>query len=94
MPLFFDLTHSRSLGQKSKNNFVCFLGQMRTWKFASEIYWPIVWAYSTMYVPSSGIGSEDKTSSNVSIATFESSWTLLESWTNSISAILQVLKSK
>ena len=42
MPFFFDLTHFRSLGQKSKNNFVWFLVQMRTRKFAFEIYWPLV----------------------------------------------------
>ena len=29
------------LGQKSKNNFVRFLVQMRTRKFASEIYSPL-----------------------------------------------------
>ena len=29
------------LGQNSKNNFVCFLIQMRTRKFASEINWPL-----------------------------------------------------
>ena len=38
---FFYLTHFRSLRQKSKNNFVRFLVQMRTRKFASEIYWPL-----------------------------------------------------
>ena len=37
---FHDLTHFRGyLGQKSKNNFVCFLVQMRKIKFASVIYW-------------------------------------------------------
>ena len=30
-----------AVGQKSKNSFVHFLGQMRTRKFASEIYWPL-----------------------------------------------------
>ena len=35
------MTHFRSLGQKSKNNFVRFLVQMRTRKFAFEIYWPL-----------------------------------------------------
>ena len=39
--IFFYLTHFRSLGQKSKNNFVRFLVQMRTRKFASEIYSPL-----------------------------------------------------
>jgi hypothetical protein len=34
----FYLTHFRSLGQKSKNNFVQFLVQMRTRKFAFETY--------------------------------------------------------
>ena len=32
----------RSFEQKSKNNFVHSLGQMRTRKFASEIYWPLI----------------------------------------------------
>ena len=36
------LTHFRSLGQKSKNNFVQFLVQMRTREFAIEINWPLV----------------------------------------------------
>ena len=35
--LLFYLTHFRSLGQKSKNNFVRFLVQIRTRKFAFEI---------------------------------------------------------
>ena len=39
--LFLDFTHFLSLGQKSKNNFVSFLVQMRTRKFASEIYWSL-----------------------------------------------------
>ena len=39
--IFFYLTYFRSLGQKSKNNFVLFLVQVRTRKFASEIYWPL-----------------------------------------------------
>ena len=30
------------LGQNSKNNFISFLVQMRTRKFAFEIYWPLV----------------------------------------------------
>ena len=34
------LTHFRSLGQKSKNNFFQFLVQMRTRKFTFEIYQP------------------------------------------------------
>ena len=38
---FFHLIHFRSLGQKSKNNFVQFLVQMRTRKFAFETYWPL-----------------------------------------------------
>ena len=37
----FYLAHFRSLGQKSKNNFVGFLVQMRTRNFAFEIYWPL-----------------------------------------------------
>ena len=36
-PLFFDLTYSRSLGQKSKNNLVRFLVQMKTLKSPFEI---------------------------------------------------------
>ena len=36
--LIFYLTHFRSLGQKSKNNFVRFFVQMRTRKFALETY--------------------------------------------------------
>ena len=35
------MTHFRSLGQKSKNNFVRFLVQMRTRQFAFGIYWPL-----------------------------------------------------
>jgi len=35
---FFDFTLFRYSGQKAKNNFVVFLGQMRANKFASEIY--------------------------------------------------------
>ena len=35
------MTYFRHLGQKSKNNFIHFLVQMRTSKFASEIYWPL-----------------------------------------------------
>ena len=35
------MCHFRSLGQKSKNNFVRFLVQMRTRKFAFDIYWPL-----------------------------------------------------
>ena len=38
---FFDLAHFQRLGQKSKNNFVHFLVQMRTRKFAFEIYLPL-----------------------------------------------------
>ena len=38
---FFDLTHFRGKGRIQKNNFVRFLVQMRTRKFASEIYWPL-----------------------------------------------------
>ena len=37
----FYLTHFRSLGQKSKNNFVRFWVQMRTRKIAFEIFWPL-----------------------------------------------------
>ena len=40
MASFFFLTHFRSLGQKSKNNFVQFLVQMRTRNFAFEINQP------------------------------------------------------
>ena len=40
-PLFSYLPRFRSLGQKSKNNFIWFLEEMRTRKFASEIYWPL-----------------------------------------------------
>ena len=42
MTTFFDLIHFKRLGQKSKNNFVRFLVQMRTRKFAFEIYWPLL----------------------------------------------------
>ena len=35
------MTHFRSLDQKSKNNFVSFLVQMRTRKFDFEINWPL-----------------------------------------------------
>ena len=38
----FDLFYILSyIGQKSKTNFVRFLVQMRTRKFAYEIYWPL-----------------------------------------------------
>ena len=40
--LFIWAVYFRSLGQKSKNNFVRFLVQMRTRKFAFEIYWPLL----------------------------------------------------
>ena len=36
--IFFDLTHFKELGQKYKNVFVRFLVQMKTSKFAFEIY--------------------------------------------------------
>ena len=39
---FLYLTHFRASGQKSKNDFVRFLVQMRTRKFAFEIYWPLL----------------------------------------------------
>ena len=39
------LTHFRSLGQESKNNFILFRVQMRTRKFASEIYWLLVLSF-------------------------------------------------
>ena len=43
------LSYFRSLWQKSKNNFVRFLVQMRTRKFAFEIYWPLVCALITVF---------------------------------------------
>ena len=39
---FFDLNSFKRLGQKSKNNTVGFLVQMRTRKFAFEINWPLL----------------------------------------------------
>ena len=55
MPIIiFYLTHFRSLGQKSKNNFVrVFLVQMSTRKFAFEIYWPLAgsWMNQTIKKP-------------------------------------------
>ena len=39
--LFFWFDPFQRLGQKSKNNFVGFLEEMKTRKFASEIYWPL-----------------------------------------------------
>ena len=39
---FFDLTSFYRLRQKYKNIFVRFLVQMKTLKFAFEIYWPLV----------------------------------------------------
>ena len=39
---FFDLTSFYRLGQKYKNIFIRFLVQMKTLKFAFEIYWPLV----------------------------------------------------
>ena len=36
--MFFDFTYFRSLEQKTTNNFVHFLIQIRTRKFTSEIY--------------------------------------------------------
>ena len=41
MHLFFDLTHFRELGQKYKIIFVGFLVQMKTFKSAFEINWPL-----------------------------------------------------
>ena len=38
---FLNLIHFVELGQKYKSIFVCFLFQMKTSKFASEIYWPL-----------------------------------------------------
>ena len=45
------MNHFRSLGQKLKHNFVRFLVQMRTRKFAFEIYWPL--ELFSIYVQSS-----------------------------------------
>ena len=45
----FWLTYFRSLRQKSKNNFVLFLSQMRTRKFAFEIYRPL-WECKVGYI--------------------------------------------
>ena len=42
MPLYFYLTFFRSLRQKSKNKFVYFLVQIRTRKFASQNYIPLI----------------------------------------------------
>ena len=39
--LHFLFNSFQRLGQKSKNNFNCFLEELRTRKFASEIYWPL-----------------------------------------------------
>ena len=39
---FFDLTSFYRLGQKYKNIFIRFLVQMKTLKFAYEIYWPLL----------------------------------------------------
>ena len=41
MHLFFDLTHFRELGQRYRNFFVSFLVQMKTFKSAFEINWPL-----------------------------------------------------
>ena len=38
----FDLTHSRELGQKYTNFLLSFLVQIKTLKFASKIYGPLV----------------------------------------------------
>ena len=43
---FFDLTSFYRLGQKYKNIFIHFLVQMKTLKFAFEIYWPLIISYS------------------------------------------------
>ena len=40
MPSFFLFDLFWGLGQNSKNNFIRFLVQMRTRKFATEMYWP------------------------------------------------------
>ena len=48
----FDLTYFRSLGQKLKNHFVHFLVQLRTRKFASEIYGPLVGALGKLSMDS------------------------------------------
>ena len=39
---WFHLFFEARPGQKYKNMFVCFLVQMKTLKFAFEIYWPLV----------------------------------------------------
>ena len=43
------MAHFRSLWQKSKNNFVPFLVQMRTRKFAFEVSWPLE-SWCTLYL--------------------------------------------
>ena len=40
---FFDLIHFRELGQQVNKFFCSYLVQMKTLKFASEIYWPLPW---------------------------------------------------
>ena len=40
--IYFHSTHFWYLGQKSKNNFIQFLEEMKTRKFASKIYWPLI----------------------------------------------------
>ena len=44
------VAHFRSLVQKSKNNFVQFLVQMRTRKFAFEINWPLAHTYIRLFL--------------------------------------------
>ena len=43
------MTHFRSSGQKSKNNFVRFLVQMRTRKFAFWINWLLAWTLHNLW---------------------------------------------
>ena len=42
LSVYLDLTHSRPLGQKSKENSIGFLEDLRTTQFPSEISWPLV----------------------------------------------------
>ena len=46
----FDLTHFRELGQKYKNIFVVFLVQMKIFKSAFEINWPLETTHSKLGV--------------------------------------------
>ena len=76
MPSFFWFDPFLRLGQNSKNNFVRFLEEMRTRKFASEIYWPSVFEFLT---------SSNSTAFKLVLLSDMGKWQLLLTWDLKIS---------